>query len=207
LLTLFLNIGVIMIFTLVAVVVFMLVAVMSTIGIYNRLVKLRNAFKNGFSQIDVQLTRRFDLIPNLVETAKGYMKHEQETLQKVIEARNQAHKTQINLSQNPADPAAMEKFLMAEKTLTSSMGSFMAIAESYPDLKADSTMKTLMEELTSTENKVSFARQFFNDAVTEYNTARELFPNSLLAGMFNFTEAKLFEVEDQKVRQAIKVQF
>jgi len=192
---------------LIVLVVILVLCAFFVIGLYNRLIQLRNRFKNAFSQIDVQLTRRYELIPNLVETAKGYMRHEQDTLQKVIEARNQAHKVQIDLSKNPADPAMMEQLMMAEKTLTKSMGTFMALAESYPDLKANTTMNTLMEELTSTENKVSFARQGFNDAVMEYNNAREVFPNSVLAGMFNFAPASLFEVENEKVRQAVKVEF
>ncbi|HAZ14006.1 MAG: hypothetical protein A2X86_17290 [Bdellovibrionales bacterium GWA2_49_15] len=185
------------------VVVFFLVV----ISMYNGLVKLRNRFKNAYAQIDVQLVRRYDLIPNLVETAKAYMKHEQDTLQKVIEARNQAQKIQVNLAQNPADAGAMEQLSKAEGLLTKSMGSFFALAENYPDLKANTTMNSLMEELTSTENKVSFARQAYNDSVMEYNTAREVFPSSVIAGMFNFAAAGQFVVEEPKAREAIKVKF
>ncbi|MBI2519370.1 MAG: LemA family protein [Bdellovibrio sp.] len=184
-----------------------LVFFLVVISMYNSLVKLRNRFKNAYSQIDVQLVRRYDLIPNLVETAKGYMKHEQDTLQKVIEARNQAQKIQVNLAQNPTDSGAMEQLSKAEGLLSKSMGSFFALAENYPDLKANSTMMTLMEELTSTENKVSFARQAYNDAVMEYNNSREVFPSSVIAGMFNFSEARQFEVEEPKARESIKVKF
>lgn len=177
------------------------------ISIYNGLVKLRNRFKNAYGQIDIQLVRRYDLIPNLVETAKAYMKHEQDTLQKVIEARNQAQKIQVNLAQNPADAGTMQLLSQAEGLLTKNMGSFFALAENYPDLKANATMASLMEELTSTENKISFARQAYNDSVMEYNTAREVFPNNVIAGMFNFSPATQFIVEDPKSREAVKVKF
>ena len=177
------------------------------ISIYNGLVRLRNRFKNAYGQIDIQLVRRYDLIPNLVETAKAYMKHEQETLQKVIEARNQAQKIQVNLAQNPADAGTMQLLSQAEGLLTKNMGSFFALAENYPDLKANATMASLMEELTSTENKISFARQAYNDSVMEYNTAREVFPNNVIAGMFNFYAATQFIVEDPKSREAVKVKF
>ncbi len=177
------------------------------ISIYNGLVRLRNRFKNAYGQIDIQLVRRYDLIPNLVETAKAYMKHEQETLQKVIEARNQAQKIQVNVAQNPADAGTMQLLSQAEGLLTKNMGSFFALAENYPDLKANATMASLMEELTSTENKISFARQAYNDSVMEYNTAREVFPNNVIAGMFNFSPATQFIVEDPKSREAVKVKF
>jgi LemA protein len=188
-------------------IVFVIIFVMVLIGMYNKLVRLKNFFKNAYAQIDVQLNRRYDLIPNLVETAKGYMKHEKETLTAVIDARNQAHKINIDMSKNPGDPKLMEKLMAAEGTLTKSMGSFFALSEKYPDLKADNTMGQLMEELTSTENKVAFARQAYNDAVMDYNIGKEEFPSSVIAGMFNFENASLFEVEDAKVKQAIKVNF
>lgn len=177
------------------------------IGIYNKLVRQKNEFQNAFSQIDVQLTRRYELIPNLVETAKKFMKHEQETLTAVIEARNQAHKINVNLGKDAANPQMMEKLVAAEGTLGKAMGSFFALAEKYPDLKSDSTMTNLMEELTSTENKVAFARQHYNDTVTDYNVSREEFPSNIIAGMFNFSRATLFEVEDPKAKGPVKVSF
>jgi len=177
------------------------------IKMYNNLVTLRQQQKNAFSQIDVQLTRRYELIPNLVEVAKKYMAHEQETLEKVIQARNQAYNAKKGVSQDPSNSEAMTKLIAAEGAVKSQLGSFLAISESYPDLRSNTNMNTLMEELSSTENKVSFARQAYNDATTEYNTARELFPSSIIAGMFNFAPAMLYEVEDQKVRTGIKVKF
>ena len=177
------------------------------IGIYNKLVSLRNRFKNAFAQIDVQLTRRHDLIPNLVETAKGYMKHESETLEAVIKARNQAVTATKAASANPGDTGAIQTLVGAEAMLTGTLGKLFALSESYPDLKANQTMEQLMEELTSTENKVSFARQAFNDAVMTYNTSREQFPNSIIANNFAFKEAELFEVDEPEVRKAVKVSF
>ena len=177
------------------------------IKMYNNLVTLRQQQKNAFSQIDVQLTRRYELIPNLVEVAKKYMAHEQETLEKVIQARNQAYAAKKGVSQDPSNSEAMTKLIAAEGAVKSQLGSFLAISESYPELRSNTNMNTLMEELSSTENKVSFARQAYNDATTEYNTARELFPSSVIAGMFNFSPAMLYEVEDQKVRTGIKVKF
>jgi len=177
------------------------------IGIYNRLVALKNRFKNAFAQIDVQLTRRHDLIPNLVETAKGYMKHESETLEAVIQARNQAVSATKAASGDPGDVGAIQTLAGAEGVLTGSLGKLFALSENYPDLKANQTMQQLMEELTSTENKVSFARQAFNDAVMTYNTFREQFPNSFISGGFGFKEAELFEVEEPEVRKAVKVSF
>lgn len=177
------------------------------IGIYNKLVSLRNRFKNAFAQIDVQLTRRHDLIPNLVETAKGYMKHESETLEAVIKARNQAVTATKAASANPGDSGAIQSLVGAEAMLTGTLGKLFALSESYPDLKANQTMEQLMEELTSTENKVSFARQAFNDAVMTYNTSREQFPNSIIANNFAFKEAELFEVDEPEVRKAVKVSF
>ena len=177
------------------------------IGIYNRLVTLRNRFKNAFAQVDVQLERRYDLIPNLVEIAKGYMQHERETLEAVIGARNQALGAVKAAAANPGDTQAMQGLVGAEGALTGAMGRLFAVMESYPDLKANQNMMQLTEELTSTENKVSFARQAFNDAVMTYNTAREVFPASLVANNFNFSEAKLFELSDERARQAPKVSF
>lgn len=184
-----------------------LVAVFWVMGTYNGLVRLRNRFKNAFAQIDVQLKRRYDLIPNLVETAKGYMSHERETLEAVITARNAASTAGRAAAAAPADPAAMQGLLGAETVLSGAMTKFMALAEAYPDLKANQNMMQLTEELTSTENKVSFARQAYNDAVTEYNIKREMFPSNLIAGMFNFAAAVLFEIDNAVERQAPKVSF
>ena len=177
------------------------------IGIYNNLVAGRNRFKNAFAQIDVQLKRRYDLIPNLVETAKGYMKHERETLEAVIQARNQAVSAGKAAAQNPADAGAMAGLLGAEGMLTGALGRLFALAEAYPDLKANQNMMQLTEELTSTENKISFARQAYNDAVTVYNTKRETFPSNMVANMFNFSAATLFEIEDAAQKEAPKVTF
>ena len=177
------------------------------IGIYNKLVALRNRFKNAFSQIDVQLKRRYDLIPNLVEVAKGYMKHEKETLEAVIQARNQAVSAGEKAAANPGDPTAMKSLGQAEGTLTGTLGRLFALTESYPDLKANENMLSLQEELTSTENKVSFSRQAYNDAVTRYNTSREVFPAVIFAGAFGFLEANLFEIEEPQERDAPKVSF
>jgi LemA protein len=187
-----------------AVVVLLIVVV---IGMYNRLVALRNRYKNAFAQIDVQLKRRYDLIPNLVETAKGYLKHERETLEAVIAARGTASSAVKAAALNPADPAAMRSLLGAESALTGALTRFFAVAEQYPDLKANQTMAQLMEELSSTENKVSFARQAYNDSVMVYNTARETFPTVVVAGAFGFGEAVLFEVSAPHEREAPKVQF
>jgi LemA protein len=177
------------------------------IGVYNKLVTLRNRFKNAFSQIDVQLTRRHELIPNLVETAKGYMKHERDTLEAVIQARNQAMAAQKAAAAHPEDASAIKGLMGAETMLTGALGKFFALSESYPDLKADQTMMNVMEELTSTENKVAFARQAYNDSVMTYNTQREVFPNNVVAGTFNFREAQLFELEDPAHKKAVKVSF
>ncbi len=177
------------------------------VGIYNRLIALRNRYKNAFSQIDVQLKRRHDLIPNLVETAKGYMKHERETLEAVVAARNQAVTASQKAAQNPGDPSSMQGLAGAENALTGTLGRLFALVESYPDLKANQNMAQLMEELTSTENKIAFARQAYNDSVTTYNTGRETFPNVIIANMFNFTEAQLLELEDPKERETPKVSF
>ena len=177
------------------------------IGAYNGLVTLRNRFKNAFAQIDVQLKRRYDLIPNLVEVAKGYMKHESGTLEAVIAARNTAYAASKAAAANPADAAAMKGLLSAESGLGGALSRLMVVSEQYPDLKANQNMMQLTEEMTSTENKISFARQAYNDAVTVFNTARERFPTNLIAGMFNFAEAQLFQVEVAAEREAPKVKF
>jgi LemA protein len=176
-------------------------------GIYNGLVTLRNRYKNAYSQIDVQLKRRYDLIPNLVEAVKGYMAHEKGTLKEVIEARNRAMSAGQQASANPGDPNAMQKLNQAEGQLGGALGRMFALSEAYPDLKANTNMLQLQEELTSTENKVSFARQAFNDAVTAYNTKREVFPNVIFAGMFGFFPAELFQVESEAVKEAPKIKF
>ena len=184
-----------------------LVATMFVVGIHNKLVGLRNRFKNAFAQIDVQLKRRYDLIPNLVETAKGYLQHERGTLEAVITARNAAASANTGAAANPGDPAAMKQLATAEGTLTGTLGRLFALSEAYPDLKANTTMSSLMEELTSTENKVSFSRQAYNDSVMAYNTQREIFPSSVIAGTFNFTAAELFAIEEPEQREAPKVSF
>ena len=189
----------------VLVVVIVLIALV--VGIYNKLVALRNRYKNAFAQIDVQLKRRYDLIPNLVETAKAYMKHERETLEAVTAARNQATTASQQAAAAPGDPGAMRGLMGAEATLTGALGRLFAVVEAYPDLKANQNMASLQEELTSTENKVAFARQSYNDAVMTYNTARETFPNVLVAGPFGFKEAALFEIETEAERQAPQVKF
>jgi LemA protein len=177
------------------------------VGIYNALVALRNRFKNAFAQIDVQLKRRYDLIPNLVETAKGYMKHERETLENVIKARNIAAAAAQVAAANPADPNAVRNLATAEAGLGGFLSRLMAVAEAYPDLKANQNMMQLTEELTSTENKIAFARQAYNDSVMTYNTRRETFPTVIFAGMFGFQPAELFKVEDPTERNAVKVSF
>ncbi len=192
---------------LLAVVGFIVVVAMFIIGKYNGLVALRNRFKNAWAQIDVQLKRRYDLIPNLVETTKGYLKHERGTLEAVIAARNSAASANTKVSGNPGDPEAMKALASAEGALGASLGRLFALTEAYPDLKANTSMNQLMEELTSTENKVSFARQAYNDSVMGYNTAREVFPTNIIAGMFNFGPAELFAVEKPEQREAVKVSF
>jgi LemA protein len=177
------------------------------VGIYNRLVAGRNAFKNAFAQIDVQLTRRYDLIPNLVEVAKGYLAHERETLEAVIQARNQAFAGLKAAAADPANPAAIQQLQTAENALGGALGRLMAVAEAYPDLKANQTMMQLSEELTSTENKVAFSRQAYNDAVMGYNNQREMFPGSMIANSFSFAPASLLEIAKPEAREAPKVSF
>ena len=184
------------------------VLVVWAIAIYNGLVVLRNRFKNAYAQIDVQLKRRYDLIPNLVEVAKGYIKHERETLEAVIKARNSAQSAAQAAAAAPGNPAAMQSLGAAEGALTGVLGRLFALAEAYPDLKANTNMLSLQEELSSTENKVAFSRQAFNDAVMEYNTKRESFPDTIFAGMFGFGPAELLAAtESAEERKAPKVSF
>jgi LemA protein len=190
-------------------IVFVIVAVIVAlwlVSVYNQLVAQRNRFKNAFAQIDVQLKRRYDLIPNLVETAKGYLAHERQTLEAVVAARNAAVSALSKASQSPESGGAVQALAGAEAGLSSALGRLFALSESYPDLKANQTIASLMEELTSTENKIGFARQAFNDAVMAYNTAREQFPNSLIAGG-RFQPAMLWQIEKAEERQAVKVSF
>jgi len=177
------------------------------IGIYNSLVTLRNRFKNAFAQIDVQLKRRYDLIPNLVEVAKGYLKHERETLERVIQARNQAMNASQQAARDPGNPDALKGLMGAESILGGALSRLMVVVEQYPDLKANQNMMQLTEELTSTENKIAFARQAYNDAVMIYNTRREVFPDQIVASMFHFKAAELFEIADGGEREAPKVTF
>lgn len=190
--------------TILGVLVFLIVYI---VMVYNRLVKLKNRFKNAFAQIDVQLKRRYDLIPNLVETARAYLKHEHETLQEVIEARNQALAAIKGAERNPGDGAAMKSLMGAEAALGGALLNLNAVMENYPDLKADQTMAQLSEELTSTENKIAFARQAYNDEVMVYNTQRETFPDVMFAPFFGFGEAVLWRIESKQEMQAPKVSF
>lgn len=176
-------------------------------SVYNGLVALRNRFRNAFAQIDVQLKRRYDLIPNLVETAKGYLKHERETLEAVIAARAAAQSAGARAAAQPGDPEAMRALTGAESGLAGALGRLFAISEAYPDLKANQNMMQLTEELTSTENKVSFARQAYNDAVMAYNTRRESFPDNIFAGLFGFGPAELFQIEKPEEKEAPKISF
>ncbi len=177
------------------------------VSVYNGLVRARNAYRNAFAQIDVQLVRRHDLIPNLVETAKGYLKHERETLEAVIAARTAAVNAQAAAAAAPGEPTAMRQLSGAENALTATLGRLFALSEAYPDLKANQNMMQLSEELTSTENRVAFARQAYNDAVMAYNNKREVFPSSVVAGMFSFGPAELFQPDDPQQRQAPQVSF
>jgi LemA protein len=186
-------------------VVIIIIAVIA--GIYNKLVTLRNRYKNAYAQIDVQLKRRYDLIPNLVETAKGYIKHERETLEAVTQARNIAYAASKAAAANPGDSTAVKSLASAESGLGGALSRLMVVSEQYPDLKANQNMMQLTEELTSTENKISFARQAYNDSVMSYNTDREVFPSNLIAGMFNFTPAELFVIDKPEQKEAPKVQF
>ncbi len=187
--------------------VIIVLLVFVAVGIYNRLVTSRNGYKNAFAQIDVQLTRRHDLIPNLVETVKGYLAHERNTLEAVISARNAAVTGLRNAAANPGSPAAVQQLGSAENALNGALGRLFALAEAYPDLKANRNMMQLSEELTSTENKVSFARQAFNDAVLSYNNQREVFPSNFVAGMFGFLPAQLLEIESPQKREVPNVSF
>jgi LemA protein len=200
------GMGIGLMVTLIAIIVLFFV-LMYGVSIYNRLVSLRNRYKNAYSQIDVQLKRRYDLIPNLVETAKGYLQHERGTLEAVISARNAASAANVRAAANPGDASAMKELSGAEAALTGTLGRLFALAEAYPDLKANTTMNKLMEELTSTENKVAFARQAYNDSVMTYNTQREVFPSNIIAGAFNFGPAELFVVDRPEEKQAPRVQF
>lgn len=193
--------------TLIIILIVLAVVIIAAIGIYNTLVKLRNRYKNAFAQIDVQLKRRYDLIPNLVEAVKGAMAHERETLEAVVKARNVAVTAANNASANPGAPDAMSALGNAEGALKGAMSRLMVVVERYPDLKANQNMLTLQEEITSTENKVGFSRQAYNDAVTSYNTKRETFPANIFAGMFGFTAANLFEITEPAEREAPKVKF
>lgn len=191
----------------IAVGAFLLIAVLWGVGIYNKLVGLRNRLQNAFSQIDVQLKRRYDLIPNLVETAKGYLKHERETLEAVINARSNAVSAEQNAAASPSDPAAMKNLMAAEAGLTGALGRLLAVVEQYPDLKANQNMIQLSEELSSTENRIAFARQAFNDSVNTYNTYRQSFPPVVFAGMFGFRDAEFFEIQNAAERETPKVAF
>ena len=192
---------------LIGLVVVAIIIAVFIIGIYNKLVTMRNRYKNAYSQIDVQLKRRYDLIPNLVETAKGYMKHESGTLTAVTEARNIAYAASKAAASNPGDATAMKNLTAAEAGLGGTLSRLMMVSEQYPDLKANQNMMQLTEELTSTENKISFARQAYNDSVMTYNTDREVFPSNLIANTFNFGPAELFVVDKPEQKEAPKVSF
>ncbi|MEL7034531.1 MAG: LemA family protein [Cyanobacteria bacterium J06592_8] len=192
---------------LIASVMIILVVVVIIINVYNHLVTLRKRYQNAYAQIDIQLRRRHDLIPNLVETVKGYMAHERETLEAVIQARNAAVSATSQAASAPGDPQAMQQLGQAEAALTGVLGRLFAVSESYPDLKADQSMGQLMEELRSTENRIAFARQAFNDSVTLYNTKREIFPSNLVAISFNFREAKLLEESSPEVKEVPRISF
>ncbi|HZL13907.1 MAG TPA: LemA family protein [Verrucomicrobiae bacterium] len=192
---------------LIIIAVIVVIIIASMVGIYNKLVTMRNRYKNAYAQIDVQLKRRYDLIPNLVETAKGYIKHERETLEAVTAARNIAYAASKAAAANPGDATAMKSLGSAETGLSGTLSRLMMVSEAYPDLKANQNMMQLTEELTSTENKISFARQAYNDSVMTYNTDREVFPSNLIAGMFNFGPAELFVIDKPEQKDAPKVSF
>ena len=192
---------------LIALAAFGLLIILWMVSVYNGLVKLRQRYKNAYAQIDVQLKRRYDLIPNLVETAKSFMKHESETLEAVIRARSGAMAANKEALANPGDQSAMSRVSAAEGALHGALHSFWGLSESYPELSSNQNMLALQEELTSTENKIGFARQSYNDSVTAYNTSRETFPNNILAGVFGFLPAALFELADPLEREAPKVKF
>lgn len=196
-----------MVIAVIVVVVLLVILVIVGVMLYNKLVKARNAWKNAWAQIDVQLTRRHDLIPNLVETARGYLTHERETLEGVTQARNSAVNAQQQAQQAPGDPSAMKNLGGAEGALGQALGRLFALQESYPDLKANQNMMQLSEELTSTENRVAFARQSYNDQVMTYNNTREAFPGNLVAGMFSFKEAAQLEIDDPQKREVPRVEF
>jgi LemA protein len=196
-----------LIIVLAIIVVPLFIIITVAVGVYNRLVALRNRFKNAYAQIDVQLKRRYDLIPNLVETAKGYLKHERETLENVIKARNIAYTASQSAASNPGEASVMKNLISAESGLGGALSRLMVVSEQYPDLKANQNMMQLTEELTSTENKISFARQAYNDSVMTYNTSREVFPSNLIAGMFNFGAAELFVIDKPEQKEAPKVSF
>ncbi len=187
--------------------VILAIVIVLVASIYNKLVTARNRYQNAFSQIDVQLKRRYDLIPNLVETAKGYLAHEKQTLEAVISARNGAVSAAKKAANSPGDAGAMAGLAGAESMLGGALGNFFALSEAYPELKADTTMNNLQEELTSTENKIAFSRQAFNDSATSYNILTEKVPNSIIAGAFNFTRAALLEFEGEEIQVAPKVAF
>ncbi len=193
--------------TIIIILAVLIVPVIFVIGLYNGLVKLRNRYKNAFAQIDVQLKRRHDLIPNLVETVKGFMTHERETLEAVISARNAAHSARQSAAGDVGDAGKMTALSQAESGLGGMLGRLFAVSESYPELRSNQNMLQLQEELSSTESKVAFARQAYNDAVMHYNNKIESFPANILAGMFNFVPATMFEVSDESERQAVKVEF
>ena len=199
--------GLVLIITLVVLAVLLLALISFIIGGYNKLVTLRNRFKNAYAQIDVQLKRRYDLIPNLVEIAKGYIKHERETLENVTKARNIAYTASQAAAANPGDAGAMKNLVSAESGLAGTLSRLMMVSEQYPDLKANQNMMQLTEELTSTENKISFARQAYNDSVMVYNTDREVFPSNIIAGIFNFGSAELFVIDKPEQKEAPKVSF
>jgi len=192
---------------LIIIAVIVVIIIASMVGIYNKLVTMRNRYKNAYAQIDVQLKRRYDLIPNLVETAKGYIKHERETLEAVTAARNIAYAASKAAAANPGDATAMKSLGSAETGLSGTLSRLMMVSEAYPDLKANQNMMQLTEELTSTENKISFARQAYNDSVMTYNTDREVFPSNMIAGMFNFGPAELFVIDKPEQKDAPKVSF